>query len=85
MFRVVEGGCRFGEIDAVLRNVRFFFLGIPFKSQQSFTLPKIWGNVNMELQYNFLGCSSLACRAVVSREGGSIPPIYDPLAKTFGV
>jgi hypothetical protein len=31
MLRVVEGGCRFGEIDAVLRDVRFFFLGIPFK------------------------------------------------------
>ena len=33
MLRVVEGGCRFAEIDAVLRKVRFFFLGIPFKSQ----------------------------------------------------
>lgn len=40
MLRVVEGGCRFGEIDAVLRDVRFFLLGIPFKSQQSFTLAK---------------------------------------------
>ena len=24
--RVVEGGCRFGKIDAVLRNVRFFLV-----------------------------------------------------------
>ena len=32
LLRVVEGGCRFGEIDAVLRDVRCFFLGIPFKS-----------------------------------------------------
>jgi len=38
-FRVIKGGCRFAEIDAVLRNVRFFFLGIPFKSHQFFTLP----------------------------------------------
>ncbi len=40
MLRIVEGGRRFGEIDAVLRKVRFFFLGIPFKSHQSFTLAK---------------------------------------------
>src|SRR5437773_1227265 len=37
-FRVVEGGGRVGEIDAVLRDVRFFFLGIPFKSHRFFTL-----------------------------------------------
>jgi hypothetical protein len=38
MLRVVEGGCRFGEIDAMLRKIRFFFLGIPFKSHRFFTL-----------------------------------------------
>ena len=38
MLRVVEGLCRFGKIDAVLRNVRFFFFGIPFKSHRLFTL-----------------------------------------------
>src|SRR5205823_3651007 len=38
MFRVVEGGFRFGEIDAVLRNVRFFFLGIPLKSHYRYIL-----------------------------------------------
>ena len=26
MFRVVEAGCRFGEIDAVLRDIRFFLV-----------------------------------------------------------
>ena len=40
MLRVVEGRCRFRKIDAVLRNVRFFFLGIPFKSHRLFTLAK---------------------------------------------
>jgi hypothetical protein len=26
MLRVVKGGCRFGEIDAVLRDIRFFLV-----------------------------------------------------------
>ena len=46
LFRVVERGCRFAEIDAVLRKVRFFFLGIPFKSQPLNT-GTIWDNINM--------------------------------------
>ena len=54
LLRVVEGGCRFGEIDAVLRNVRFFFLGIPFKSHPLDT-GTIWDNINIEVQYNFVG------------------------------
>ena len=54
MLRVVEGGCRFAEIDAVLRKVRFFFLGIPFKSQPLNT-GTIWDNINIELQYNLVG------------------------------
>jgi hypothetical protein len=48
LLRIAEGGCRFGEIDAVLRNVRFFLLGIPLHSDA------IWENVNIQLQYNFL-------------------------------
>ena len=55
MFRVVEGGFRFGEIDAVLRNVRFFFLGIPLKSHYPLHIGAVWDNVNIELQYNFVG------------------------------
>ena len=54
MLRVVEGGCRFAEIDAVLRKVRFFFLGIPFKSQP-LHIGAIWDNVNITLQYNLVG------------------------------
>ena len=38
--RVVERGCRFCEINAVLRDVRFFLLGISFKSHRLFTLAK---------------------------------------------
>ena len=57
LLRVVEGGCRFGEIDAVLRNVRFFFLGIPFKSHPLDT-GTIWDNINIKLQYNFAGNSA---------------------------
>ena len=38
MLWVVEDRCRFGEIDAVLRNVRFFLLGIPFKFTTRYTL-----------------------------------------------
>jgi hypothetical protein len=49
--RVVEGGCRFGEIDTVLPDIRFFFLGIPSVLHSG----TIWENVNTELQYNFLG------------------------------
>jgi hypothetical protein len=45
-FGSVEGGCRFAEIDAVLRKVRFFFLGIPFKSQPLNT-GTIWDNINI--------------------------------------
>ena len=60
MFRVVEGGCRFGEIDAVLRNVRFFFLGIPCKSQPLDT-GTVWDNINIELQYNSVGNCLPAC------------------------
>src|SRR5436309_2642733 len=54
LLRVVEGGGRVGEIDAVLRDIRFFLLGIPFKSQPLNT-DTVWDNVNIELQYNFLG------------------------------
>ena len=54
MLRVVEGGCRFAEIDAVLRKVRFFFLGIPFKCQP-LHIGAIWDNVNITLQYNLVG------------------------------
>jgi hypothetical protein len=54
MLWVVEGGCRFREIDAVFRNVRFFFLGIPFKSHP-LHIGVIWDNVNIELQYHFVG------------------------------
>ena len=54
MLRVVEGGCRFSEIDAVLREVRFFFLGNPFKSQPLNT-GTIWDNINIQLQYNLVG------------------------------
>src|SRR5262249_21546681 len=57
MLWVVEDGCRFGEIDAVLRNVRFFLLGIPFKSHP-LHFGAIWDNVNIKLQYNFVGSSS---------------------------
>ena len=55
MFRVVEGGFRFGEIDAVLRNVRFFFLGIPLKSHYPLHIGAVWDDVNIELQYNLVG------------------------------
>src|SRR4029077_2395130 len=55
LLRVVERGCRFGEIDAVLRDVRCFFLGIPFKSHYPLDTGTIWDNVNIELQYNFVG------------------------------
>ena len=68
MLRVVEGGCRFGEIDAVLRKVRFFFLGIPFKSQPLNT-GTIWDNINIELQYNLVGAGHLLGSARGSRAG----------------
>jgi len=55
MFWVVEGGCRFAEIDAVLRNVRFFFLGIPLKSHYPLHIGAVWDDVNIELQYNLVG------------------------------
>ncbi len=55
MFRVVERGCRFAEIDAVLRNVRFFFLGIPLKSHYPLHIGAVWDDVNIELQYNLVG------------------------------
>ena len=55
MLRVVEGSCRFGEIDAVLRNVRFFFLGIPLKSHYALHIGAVWDDVNIELQYNLVG------------------------------
>ena len=55
MFRVVEGGFRFAEIDAVLRNVRFFFLGIPLKSHYPLHIGAVWDDVNIELQYNLVG------------------------------
>ena len=61
MLWVVEGDRRFGEIDAVLRNVRFFLLGIPCKSQPLDT-GTVWDNINIELQCNFMGCSSLVTR-----------------------
>jgi hypothetical protein len=54
MVWVVKGGCRFGEIDAVLRNVRFFLLGIPFNSHPLNT-GTVWDNINIKLQYNFVG------------------------------
>ena len=47
MFRVVEGGFRFAEIDAVLRNVRFFFLGIPLKSHYPLHIGAVWDDVNI--------------------------------------
>ena len=53
--RVVERGCRFAEIDAVLRNVRFFFLGIPLKSHYPLHIGAVWDDVNIELQYNLVG------------------------------
>ena len=46
MLWIVEGGGCFGEIDAVLRNVRFFLLGIPFKSQRLY-IDAVWDNVNI--------------------------------------
>src|SRR6266481_10228947 len=52
---VVERGCRFAEIDAVLRNVRFFFLGIPLKSRYPLHIGGVWDDVNIELQYNLVG------------------------------
>jgi hypothetical protein len=55
LFQVVEGGCRFGKIDAVFPNVRFFFLGVPFKSYYPLDTGTIWDNINIELQYNFVG------------------------------
>ena len=55
LLRVIEGGCRFGEIDAVFPNVRLFLLGIPFNFTGSSHTRKIWDNVNIELQYNFVG------------------------------
>ena len=55
MLRVVERGCRFAEIDAVLRNVRFFFLGIPLKSHYPLHIGAVWDDVNIELQYNLVG------------------------------
>jgi hypothetical protein len=62
----------------VLRKVRFFFLGIPFKSQRS-NIGEIWDNVNIELQYNVVGNSPSAgerarftCRAGSSRHGFSV-------------
>ena len=45
--RVVERGCRFAEIDAVLRNVRFFFLGIPLKSHYPLHIGAVWDDVNI--------------------------------------
>jgi hypothetical protein len=55
LFQVVEGGGRFGEIDAMLPNVRLFFLGVPFKSHYPLDTGTIWDNINIELQYNFMG------------------------------
>ena len=54
-FGVVKGGFRFGEIDAVLRNVRSFFLGIPLKSHYPLHIGAVWDDVNIELQYNLMG------------------------------
>jgi hypothetical protein len=39
----------------MLRNVRLFFFGIPFKSHQFFTLSKYGTPVNIEFQYHFVG------------------------------
>ncbi len=59
MLWVVERGCRFGEIDAVFRNVRLFLFGIPFKSHYPLGTGTIWDNINIKQQYNFAGCSLL--------------------------
>ena len=85
MLWVVEGGCRFSEIDAVLREVRFFFLGIPFKSQP-LHIGAIWDNVNIQLQYNFAGCSSLVTdRSSLPLQRFNVSPVRRLLANTFGV
>ena len=55
LLRIVEGGCRFGEIDAMFRDVRFFLSRCPIQISPVLHTTKIWDNVNIELQYNFVG------------------------------
>ncbi len=55
MLRVVEGGCRFSEIDAVLRKARFFPSRYPIQISPVLHAGKIWDNVNIILQYNVMG------------------------------
>ena len=39
----------------MLRDIRFFFLGIPFKSHYPLHIGAVWDDINIELQYNLVG------------------------------
>jgi hypothetical protein len=66
MLRVIERGCRFREIDGVLRNVGLFLLRIPFKSHRVASHCQNMGKPQYKLQYIFMENLTLACQAFVA-------------------